>query len=102
MPTPFNAAVRAEIRAEVARQALTQQQVADRLGERQWWVSRRLTGENPIEVLDLVRIASALGVPIEQFIPDHSQATEEELARVAAWRGIPVTDLIEIRPVVSA
>lgn len=74
MPSPLNDHVAAEVRAEVARQALTQQQVADRLGEKQYWVSRRLTGETKWEVSDLVRVASALGVPITQFIPEVDSA----------------------------
>ena len=75
MPSSLNDAVAAEVRAEVARQALTQQQVADRIGERQYWVSRRLTGEVQWEVADLVRVADALGVPITQFIPTEAVAS---------------------------
>ena len=69
MPSPLNDAVAAEVRAEVARQALTQQQLADRLGEGQWWVSRRLTGDVAWEIADLMRVAEALGVQVTQFIP---------------------------------
>lgn len=76
MPTsPLNDAVAAEVRAEVARQALTQQQVADRLGEKQWWVSRRLTGDVAWDVADLVRVADALGVPVAKFLPTEAVAS---------------------------
>ena len=54
--------IAANLRAEVARQNLTQQQMADRLGVGQWWVSRRLTGEVPVTAADLTRFAEALGI----------------------------------------
>lgn len=60
--------VASEVRAELARQRLTQQDLADRIGEGQWWVSRRLTGTVPFAVAELVRVAEALGVPVERFI----------------------------------
>lgn len=59
----------AEIRAEMARQQLTQQQVAERMGVRQWWVSRRLTEMVRISTDDLVLFADALGVPHTNFLP---------------------------------
>ena len=78
MPTtePLSAAAftAAELRAEVARQNITQQQLGDRMGVRQWWVSRRLTGDVPITVEDLVRFAAALGVPMSQFLPEDVSA----------------------------
>lgn len=75
MPKPLNATIAAEVRAEVARQSLTQQQLADRLGEQQWWVSRRLTGLVPFEAAELVRVAEALGVPVTQFLPTEVAAS---------------------------
>jgi transcriptional regulator with XRE-family HTH domain len=57
-----NESIAANLRAEVARQNLTQQQMADRLGVGQWWVSRRLTGEVRVSAADLTRFAEALGV----------------------------------------
>lgn len=74
MPTTTTEFTAAELRAEVARQALTQQQVAERMGEGQWWVSRRLTGDAQITVDDLVRFAAALQIPVTQLLPATERA----------------------------
>lgn len=66
--------IAAEVRAELARQALTQQELADRLGLTQWWVSRRVTGLTPIGAAELVRIAEALNVPVIQFLAASARA----------------------------
>lgn len=69
MPTPSSDVIAANVRAEVARQNLTQQQVADRIGGvGQWWVSRRLTGDTTITAEDLARFAEALNVPVTQLL----------------------------------
>jgi len=78
MPTDhtvsLGAQIAAEVRAELARQGLTQQQLADRLGVRQWWVSRRVAEDGSrrpvaITAAELVLIAGALRVPVGQFLP---------------------------------
>jgi len=71
MSTSLKDSIAAEVRAEVARQDLTQQQLADRIGPpaSQWWVSRRLTGDVAIAADELVKIANALGVPVTKFLP---------------------------------
>lgn len=61
--------VAANIRAEVARRGMTQQQVADLVGEKQYWVSRRLTGAVPITTGDLIRFARALDMPAAELLP---------------------------------
>jgi transcriptional regulator with XRE-family HTH domain len=60
-----------EVRAEMARQGISQEALAERLGEGwiQKRVSRRLTGEVAIDLDELELIAAALGVPVAQFIP---------------------------------
>lgn len=58
-----------EVRAEMARQGLSQQQIADRLGWTQRRVSRRLTGDRPIDASELEQLAAALGVPVARLIP---------------------------------
>ena len=54
--------VASEIRAELARQRITQSTLAERLGEAQTWVSRRVnpgsTRRQPLSLDDLVRIAA--------------------------------------------
>jgi len=57
-----------DIRAELARRGLSQEQFAAQLGEQQWWISKRLTGHVPVRVEDLERIADALGMPASTFL----------------------------------
>lgn len=56
-----------EIRAEMARQRITQAQLAHRLGWSAFQVSRRLRGQTPLSLRDLEAIATALAVPTTQF-----------------------------------
>ena len=57
-----------EVRAEMARQGMTQESLAARIGWDQRRVSRRLTGEVALNVTELECIADALGVPAAQFL----------------------------------
>jgi transcriptional regulator with XRE-family HTH domain len=57
------------IRAEMLRQNLTQQELADKLGWTQRRVSYRLTGDQPIDVAELEAVARVLGVPLSALIP---------------------------------
>jgi len=68
MPTDLRDTVATEVRAEMARQRLSQQALAERLGEKQWWVSKRLTRSIPFTIEDLERIATALEKPVAHFI----------------------------------
>jgi transcriptional regulator with XRE-family HTH domain len=63
-----------EIRAEMSRQGVTQEVLAERLGCGQRLLSRRLTAEVPIDTAELDRIAKALGVPVTQFLPTPARA----------------------------
>lgn len=74
MTTPVRDHVAAEMRAEVARQQLTQSQLGERMSRPQWWVSRRLTGAVPFTTEELVMFAEALGVPVTRFLPDGEAA----------------------------
>jgi len=56
-----------EIRAELARQGITQSQLAQRLGWAQTTVSRKLLGQRPLEVDDVEAIATALGVSVQDL-----------------------------------
>lgn len=56
-----------EIRAEMARQRLTQRQLAVRLDTTAAWLNRRLQGHTPLTVDDIEVIAQALDVPMAQF-----------------------------------
>lgn len=67
-----------EVRAEMVRQGLTQQAMADKLGWPQPRLSRRLAdGKNapiPFDVAELNEVAYALGVPAAQLLPDVASA----------------------------
>lgn len=70
--------VAAEVRAEMFRQGLSQQALADLLGWPQPRLSRRIadgkTALIPLDVVELEAIAVALGVPVTQFLPTHVSA----------------------------
>jgi len=59
--------VAAEIRAEMARQQMTQTTLAKELGVVRQWLYRRLSGETPLTIDDVANIAQALGVPASNF-----------------------------------
>lgn len=63
-----------EIRAEMGRQGISQGQLADQLGCTQRSLSRRLTGDVPVDVAELEQLADALGVPLSQFLPTPARA----------------------------
>lgn len=70
MTTDLQALIAGEIRAEMARQQVTQQQLAIRLGTDQAVVSRKLRGDGShFTTRDIERWASALGVPVTQLLP---------------------------------
>lgn len=59
--------VAGEIRAELARQRRSQAELAELLGVSKPWLSRRLSGETPLAVADVVVMAEALGVATSTF-----------------------------------
>lgn len=59
--------VAAEVRAQMARAHLSQNALATNLGVSQPYVSRRIAGQVPFDVADLVKIADMLGVPLARF-----------------------------------
>jgi transcriptional regulator with XRE-family HTH domain len=74
MPNTKNGAlaaqVQAEIRAEMARQQITQQALAHALGWRQDYVSRRLNGAARLSIGELEAIARALGRTVASLLPE--------------------------------
>jgi transcriptional regulator with XRE-family HTH domain len=72
--------IAAPIRARIAFLGIRQQDLADLLGEKQNWISKRLTGEVKISVIDLERIASALGVTLTEL---YAQQIDDDLQRVS-------------------
>lgn len=67
--------VAAEVRAEMARQGLSQQALADKLGWTQPRLSRRIAAEGskyplvPFDVVELADVAEALGVAVAKLMP---------------------------------
>lgn len=59
-----------EIRVAMVRRRMTQHALADKVGEGDPWVHRRLTGRAEITVRDLYRMAAALGVSPRSLIPE--------------------------------
>lgn len=60
--------VTSEIRAEMARQGVTQREIAEVLGISQSQVSLRLLGQIAFNVPELERIAARLHVPVTQLL----------------------------------
>ncbi len=61
--------VRGTIRAELARRGRSQQDLADALELSGVAVSRRLTGQTPIDLDELAAIASYLQMPVAALLP---------------------------------
>lgn len=60
----FRNFVAAETRSAIAREGISQRRLAMMLGESSSWVSRRFSGEIPIDTVDLDRIAAAVGISV--------------------------------------
>lgn len=58
-----------EIRVIMLRRRTTGARLAKELGVSAAWISYRLTGTQPIDLNDLERIASALGVTVVDLLP---------------------------------
>lgn len=63
-----------EVRAEMARQRVSQLQLATRLGLSQPQISKRLTGRLEFRPSELDAVAELLGVPVTQFLPASERA----------------------------
>lgn len=63
----FDDLLRTEIRAEMARQDLSQTQLAKKLGWPLTTLHRRLRGHTPLGAEHLAQIANALGVPVSSL-----------------------------------
>jgi len=66
---PLNQKVAKEIRAEMARQGVTQTALAEVLGRNQAYVSERLTCKTPLTLEVVEEIADVLQVHVERLFP---------------------------------
>jgi len=60
--------VAGEVRAELARQRMTQAAFAELLGRSDPYVTRRLSGEVAFNLTEVDRIAEVLQVPVQQLL----------------------------------
>ena len=67
MPITYNESVASEVRAEMARQRVSQTALAKRLGWSQPFLSRRLCSTTDWRVDEIEAVAGALGVPLAQL-----------------------------------
>lgn len=65
---PLGTAVSREVRAEMARQRVTQERLADLVGLSAGQVSRRLSGRIPLTLQDLDLFAAALSLPPVELV----------------------------------
>ena len=63
-----SAATGANVRAEMARQGVTQMVLARKIGISQAAVSARLRGTTPFDINELTAIAAVLGVPLDVLL----------------------------------
>lgn len=74
MGEEFTRRVAAEIRAELARQGMTQDQLSAKTGISQSSLSRRLTAAYPFTTAEMATIAEALGVHVSTFFGSSASA----------------------------
>lgn len=73
----LSAYVAQEIRAYMGRKDINKTELARRLGVSDMWVGRRLRGQLPIDLDDLVRIAAALKIDIVDLLPNRGQSLND-------------------------
>lgn len=78
--------VAAEIRAWMGRLDVRQSELARRMGENDQWMSMRLKGRTPIDLNELQRIATALGLSVLDLMPPPEVAAA---ARAATNERLP-------------
>lgn len=69
LPTTASAIVSRKVKGVLAELDVTQTELGHRLGMAQKTVSKRITGETPWRVDDVVDVAQALDVPLERILP---------------------------------
>jgi transcriptional regulator with XRE-family HTH domain len=76
--------VAGEVRAEMARQRVSQRQLAAQLGLSQVQIQRRLAGRIEFRPSELDRAAELLGVPVTQLLPSAPTASASSAPASAA------------------
>lgn len=73
-PSTLAGSVAAEVRAQLARRQLTGTALAAAIGRSEMYVSRRLRGEVPFDLVDVEQAAGFLGVAIADLLPAPASA----------------------------
>lgn len=84
LPAGLDKAVAEELRAVMARRRITVASIAAKLGWGQMYLSRRLYGQVPLSVGELIRLARILEVPITSLLPAETISTWTSLLQGAA------------------
>jgi transcriptional regulator with XRE-family HTH domain len=76
MATPGSSILRALLREARLARGLTQENVAERLGRPQSFVSKYETGERRLDVLELMEVLRALAIDAPTFVGELQSAME--------------------------
>ena len=68
MHTDTTTSLRGEVRAEMARQGITRQTLADRTDISVWAIGRALSGQRDFSLTEVLSIAAALGLPASELV----------------------------------
>lgn len=68
MPATPSATTGANVRAEMARQGVTQMALARKIGLSQAAISARIKGRTPFDINELSQIAEVLDVPLDALL----------------------------------
>jgi DNA-binding XRE family transcriptional regulator len=101
MPQPPVKRVAGEVRAEMARQGVTQAQLAAAINLSQSTLSRRLNGDRSFTLTDLLAIATFLGRPLIQFTGVADAETGPEWAINGDGRPIRIGQTLDPEGVAS-
>lgn len=73
-PSTLAGSVAAEVRAQLARRQFTGTALAAAINRSEMYVSRRLRGDVPFDLVDLEQIAQFLGLPVADLLPAPERA----------------------------
>lgn len=73
-PNTLADTVAAEVRAQLARRQLPGSALAAAVGKSEMYVSRRLRGDIPFDLIDLEQVAQFLGVAVADLLPATERA----------------------------
>lgn len=100
----YREAVAAEVRAQMGRRRITQGQLAKALGMSQAAVSRRLTGELPFDLDDVLVMAQRFNVALSDLIPEPAEVLKEgrstpgeQVAKQSWWKSPAIAQLDDRR-----